>query len=152
DSSDNDDDRPLNQDDKEKYPYLEPLELFITRGSAFARFKKNLGYLLRPPADLTEALESRDLHTIQRFLRKNVVSTFDLGHEWLHELDNIGYSKREIAELLLEDVNDSPWIYFTPQIPHGSRVQKPFHVPGCAHQTIINTRSQLHLDSEQVHP
>jgi ankyrin repeat protein len=149
-SSDNND-RPLHQDDKETYAYLQPLEIFITRGDAFARFKTNFGYLLRPPTNLSEALKSHDLHIVQRFLVRNFASAATSDYEWLHELDEAGYSKREIAELLLEDISDSPWIHFTPQAHVRHRIKTIFHVPGCAHQTSFNIKPQSLLYSEQVH-
>lgn len=87
---------------------LEPLETFIRESNTFARFKSNFGYLLRPPTHLSEALNSRDIYIVQRFLAKNFTSAAISDHEWLHELDDAGYSKHEIAELLLESTNDSP--------------------------------------------
>ena len=150
-SSDDSNDRPLDQDNKEKYPLLEPLEVFITKGEAFARFKSRLGYLLRPPTDLKEALESRDLLIVQRFLTRNFVSTATSRYAWLQELDEAGYSIREIAELLLEDNSDSPWIYFTPRMHVRHRIRTNFHVPGCAHEMSFNTKPESLLYSKQAH-
>ena len=149
-SSSGNDDRLLDQDNKETYVYFEPLETYITKGNAFARFKTNFGYYLQPPTDISEALKSRDIHIVQRFLARNFASAATSGYEWLHELDEAGHSKREIAELLLEDICDSPWIYYTPQPRARNRIQTIFHVPGCAHQASSNTKPQSFLYSEQV--
>lgn len=73
-SSNKNDDRPMWQNDEETNVHLEPLELFITKSNAFARFKSNFGYLLRPPTYLSEALDSRDIYIVQRFLAKNFIS------------------------------------------------------------------------------
>lgn len=140
---------PLDQDDKETCPYLEPLETFITKSNAFARFKTRLGYLLRPPTDLSEALKSHDLRVVQRFLTENFDSAATADYAWLRELEEAGYSLREIADLLLEDVSDSPWIHFTPRVPTKSSIRTNFHVPDCAHQTNFNTEPPSVLCSEQ---
>ena len=150
-STDDDDDQQLNLDDEETYAHLEPLEIFITRGNAFARFKTNFGYLLSPPTNFSQALESRNLHVVQRFLARKFASVATSDYEWLHELDEAGYSMREIAEILLEDIGDSSWIYFTPQMRVRHRIQTTFHVPGFAHQASSNTRRQSFLCSEDVH-
>ena len=151
-SSNENDDRPMWQNDEETHVHLEPLELFITNSNAFARFKSNFGYLLRPPTHLSEALGSRDIYIVQRFLAKNFASAANADHEWLHELDEAGYSKQEIAELLLENTNDSPWIYFTPRVHVRCHIQNNFHVPGCAHVANTSNKPQSLLYSGQAHP
>ena len=103
----------------------------------------------RPPRNLSEALKSRDLRVVQRFLTKNFESAATSDFTWLHELDEAGYSVREIAKLILEDINDSPWIHFTPQVHTRSPVRINFHVPDCAHQISVNTKPSLILHSGQ---
>ncbi|KAL9098636.1 MAG: hypothetical protein Q9163_005743 [Psora crenata] len=147
-SSDDSNIGPSDQDNREKYPYLEPFGILITKGHAFARFKTSFGYLLQPPTNLSEALKSRELRVVQRFLTKNFESAATSDFTWLRELDEAGYSVREIAELLLEDISDSPWIHFTPQVHTKSPVRINFHVPGCAHQINLNTKPSV-LHSEQ---
>jgi hypothetical protein len=55
-------------------------------------------------------------------------------YSWIKELDDAGYSCREIADILFQDANDSPWIYFEPRkfdppvYPRGK-----VHVQGCVH-------------------
>lgn len=110
----------------------------------------NFGYLLSSPTNFSQALESRNLHVVQRFLARNFASVATSDYEWLQELDEAGHSTRKIAELLLEDIDDSPWIYFTPQMRVRHRIQTTFHVPGCAHQASSNTRPQSLLYSEDV--
>ena len=151
DYSDGNDNQLLGQVDTETCEYLEPLETFITKGNAFARFKTNVRYHLQSPTDLSEVLKSRDIHIVQRFLARNFASAATSSYGWLHELDEAGYSSREIAELLLEDICDSPWIYYTPQPRTRHRIQTIFHVPDCAHQASSNTKPQSLLYSEQVY-
>ena len=149
-SSDDSNGQHLDQGENETFSYLEPLENFITKGNAFAHFKKRFSYFLRPPLDLPEALESRDLRIIQRFLARNFVSVAASGYVWLYELDEAGYSMREIAELLFEDINDSPWIHFTPRVHSRRPIRTSFHVTGCVHQASFSTEPQSLLDSGRI--
>ena len=113
--------------------------------------KMLLDNLLRSRTDFMQALKSRDLHVVQRFPARNFASAAISGYEWLHELNEAGYSKLEIAELLLEDIGDSPWIYFTPQTRGQHDIQTNFHVPGCAHSLCSNATPQSPSYSEDVH-
>ncbi|KAL8944841.1 MAG: hypothetical protein Q9211_000448 [Gyalolechia sp. 1 TL-2023] len=148
--SDDSNNGPLAQGDKEPYSHLEPLERFITKGDAFARFKMRFGYLLRPPTDLSEALKSHDLRIVQRFLTRNFMSVATSDYAWLQELDEAGYSTREIAELLLQDISDSPWIYFTSRRHKRHLIQTVFHIPGCAHQASSNIETHPLLLVEEL--
>lgn len=150
--SDNNNDQSLDQDNKGRYTYLEPLDNFIMRGEAFAILKSSLSYLLQPPINLSEALNSRNLGIVQHFLRRNFASAATSNYEWLHELKEAGYSEREIAKLLIEDTNDCPWIYFTPQVHVRDHFQTKFHVPGCAHQPDFSTNPEPSTYSEQIRP
>ena len=104
----------------------------------------------KPPTDLSEAVKSRDLRVIQRFLMENVASIATSDFAWLQELGKAGYSTREIAEILLEDINDSPWIYFTPRAYLRHPIRAIFHVPGCAHQASSNIETRPLLCSRQI--
>lgn len=117
-----------------------------------ARFKSNFRYLSRPPTHLSEALDTRDIYIVQRFLAKNFTSAASSDYEWLHKLDEAGFSKHEIAELLLENINDSPWIYFTPRAYVRYHIQNDFHVPDCAHEGNTNNKPQSLPYSEQARP
>ncbi|TGO10379.1 hypothetical protein BTUL_0137g00360 [Botrytis tulipae] len=81
--------------------------------------------------------EALSYHSV-KFVRKLLIERFDLvaqgEYAWLHEWDEMGFSRDEMAEFLLEDVNDSPWIYFEAgNIPH-IEIQPGIHMPGCIHQ------------------
>ena len=55
-----------------------------------------------------------------------------------------------MAELLLEDIGDSPWICFTPQKSITHRIKTSFHVPGCTHRLSFNVEPQSLLYSENL--
>jgi hypothetical protein len=55
---------------------------------------------------------------------------------WIADLENIGYTYGEIAELLYERAHDSPWIYFEPANIPLVKVQQNHHLDGCAHRLL----------------
>ncbi|KAH7134456.1 hypothetical protein EDB81DRAFT_803945 [Dactylonectria macrodidyma] len=62
---------------------------------------------------------------------------------WIQELQAIGYSLQEIAELLYERAHDSPWIYFQPANIPLCQVQPDHHLDSCAHQ-LLSPSSHKH--------
>ena len=105
---------------------------------------------LQAPSDLAEAIKSRDLHIVQCFLTKNFESATKTDFAWLRELDESGYSMREMAELLLEDIQDSPWICFTPRAHEKRPVHTEFHIPDCVHRKSFNATPPSVIHSDQI--
>jgi len=54
--------------------------------------------------------------------------------EWLQELRSLGYGSYDIAELLLDDMSKSPWIFLKQPEPHRVSIRPDFHIPNCVHQ------------------
>jgi hypothetical protein len=52
----------------------------------------------------------------------------------MDELHDFGCNWTEIAELILEDNTDTPWIYFTPQALNPMEARLDFHISGYAHK------------------
>jgi hypothetical protein len=50
---------------------------------------------------------------------------------WVRELRKAGYSYQEVIDLLLEDKDDSPWIFFEPTYLPLLEIQPDQHLPGC---------------------
>lgn len=74
------------------------------------------------------------LEAVEDLLDKHFAKVAQGEYSWLDELVDIGYTTREMAELLFQKSNDAPWIYFEQQnIPSGT-VTLGVHIPGCAHQ------------------
>lgn len=61
---------------------------------------------------VTAAQSERGVQLVALLLESSVRILND--HIWVWELGKVGYSYQEIIELLLEDRNDSPWIFFEP--------------------------------------
>lgn len=92
---------------------------------------------------MKEALASEDVHLLKQFLAKNFPQVAQDEYSWLIELDAMGYSMGDIAELLCEQANDSPWIFFELTTSARSEINNDFHVPNCAHQKRKNTARPL---------
>ncbi|EPS35817.1 hypothetical protein H072_10787 [Dactylellina haptotyla CBS 200.50] len=128
---------------------------FITGGESFKDFKSNLYIIVNPPNTIHEAIKSRISGAIERLLTKRF-DTVGVGEfEWLIELKEAGYSMGEIANVLLEDANDSPWIYFEPRKFElaDKRPSCDFHPSGCVHSSEIlqlenDTNKVLQLDNQ----
>ncbi|KAK5010428.1 hypothetical protein LTR28_009983, partial [Elasticomyces elasticus] len=88
------------------------------------------------PTTLQEALECCDPKTVREMLMKqfDVIATGE--YLWLRELDDVGYTRDEIAELLLEEANDAPWIYFQPRESFHNEINPEIHIQGCTHGNI----------------
>lgn len=100
--------RPSDQNNKEIYSYQGILKSSIIEDRISVRFRTDFVSLLRLLNDILKALKSRDIRIIQLFLEKNFIPTATSDYAWLYKLDEAGYSKREIAELFLIDINDFP--------------------------------------------
>ncbi|KAF4461265.1 WD repeat-containing [Fusarium albosuccineum] len=86
------------------------------------------------PNTLGEAIEHRSVDVLSLFVdqRLEIASSGEYG--WVADLKDIGYSSAEIAQLLLERANDSPWIYFESQPVLLNQTRSGHHIEGCAHQ------------------
>ncbi|OAG05030.1 uncharacterized protein CC84DRAFT_1218423 [Paraphaeosphaeria sporulosa] len=64
---------------------------------------------------LVQALELLDDSAVRQLLQNDFDNVAQNEYEWLHELIEVGYSRSDIATLLMEEANDAPWIYSGPQ-------------------------------------
>ncbi|CAJ0549240.1 Ff.00g028530.m01.CDS01 [Fusarium sp. VM40] len=89
------------------------------------------------PNSLAGALAHDDVDVFAHFLkyRLEVASSGDYG--WIAELNDIGYDSTEIAQLLYEKANDSPWIYFEPETFGCLEIRLDNHIRGCVHQLLL---------------
>lgn len=141
DSSDEDDAQgsvPKSADDVER------MLDHITDGTPYQTFKSNLACLAHPPTNLAEALNTKNLRAVKRFIRKEFDSIAQDEYAWLQDLEDLGHTRDEIAEILLEEAMDSPWIYFTPAPEPLSEfgIERGYHLPGCVHRLTWNSSIQ----------
>lgn len=138
-NSENDDEGATDDDEYDQDNDLRQLEnvlSFIIGGPSFETFKLNLSCFVNPPTTIPAALSIRNLRSLRRLLRVSFDRVTEGEYSWLRELVDLGYKRNEIAELLLEDASDSPWIFFDSDSESisGSEVDTQRHLPGCVHQ------------------
>lgn len=85
-------------------------------------------------------LATGNLHYIRDLLHEHFELVASDKFAWLHELRDLGYSSDEIAEVLLNERNDSPWIYFKPRSQPPRSVVTNLHQPCCVHQSVPSTQ------------
>ncbi|CAI6335452.1 unnamed protein product [Periconia digitata] len=86
---------------------------FLTNGSPFQHFKNGFYCFVHPSTTIRQALEYRMHGALEKLLQNDFERATSEEYLWLRELDDVGYSRSEIANLLLEEAHDVPWIYNT---------------------------------------
>jgi hypothetical protein len=130
DSSEDEEEDPLSLEE------LNSIVSFLIGGPSFEMFKINLYSIAHPETAITEALRTGNCEIVQLLLAKNFNRVAVGEYAWIKELDAAGYTKADIAQLLMEEITDSPWIFFTPQAITSLGVSScnPYsHVEGCIH-------------------
>ena len=89
----------------------------------------------RPGEDsIKAALQSRSRAKLLQLLTNHFDQLTDGPYVWLRELDELGYSRDDIADILLGENRDSPWIYFEARREIPITLDPTQHLPGCIHQ------------------
>jgi ankyrin repeat protein len=138
-SSGSENEDPVKESEALSLNELKKIVGFLIRGSSFQRFKEKLHQFVYPPSTIREALATKDIRVLEKVLTKNFDRATQDEYSWLREIQAIGYSIRNIAELLFEHTNDTPWIFFEPQPTIGLKIKHGFHRPSCAHSSDQNT-------------
>ncbi|KAJ3499547.1 hypothetical protein NLG97_g235 [Lecanicillium saksenae] len=106
---------------------------FFLDGPQFQTFKARMYYLVHPPADISAALALDNASVLKILLEKRLKYVAKGEYSWISDLKDVGYTCKEIAELLYERAHDAPWIYFQlTDIPSG-QIQCDHHLDCCAH-------------------
>jgi hypothetical protein len=132
DSSDDEDDDEISLEE------LTSMVKFLMNGAHSNVLRAYLNSLARPETAIAEILRTGSLGILQNVLSKQF-STVAVGDfEWIRGLHSAGYTKSEIAQLLMEETTDSPFIYFQPRISDATidssdACDPRFHVAGCIH-------------------
>jgi hypothetical protein len=130
DSSDEEEEDPISLEE------LNSIVSFLVGGSSFETLRIHLYSLAHPENAIAEALQTRKIGIVRALLSKQLKRVAVGDFAWIKELDTAGYTTAEIAQLLIEEKTDSPWITFTPQTVEtdASPVCDPeFHVRRCIH-------------------
>ncbi|KAK6341518.1 hypothetical protein TWF696_008590 [Orbilia brochopaga] len=121
-----------------------PIAAFLTGGKSFELFKTSIYALVHPPATIPAALQLGDVTVLRRLLAKQFDKVAVDEYSWIRELDDAGCSPAEIAELLIRDATDTPWIYFEPR-NFGllqTCAKDDFHAIGCVHHCLSDPVDQ----------
>ena len=83
------------------------------------------------PRTIQQALRIHDMLALKKLLEHDFDRVAQDEYKWLHELDEVGYSRTDIAVLLFEEANDAPWIYFSARdrICHEQDIHHPTSIP-----------------------
>lgn len=92
-------------------PLIEDVKTFILEQSPFEGLKCELRFLIWPPQDIPDGLSQGQL-SLRMYLERHFEEAAVGEYEWIRALEEVGYSREEIADLLYEEHEDSPWIYF----------------------------------------
>ncbi|GFF61692.1 putative Pfs, NB-ARC and TPR domain protein (JCVI) [Aspergillus udagawae] len=134
--------------DEAKLQHLHSVVAFFTKGRPFEAFKSSFANFLNPPLTIEEAVASGNIEIIRELLKKRSHLLAAGEYSWLHELDEIGYTPNDIADVLLEQAREGPWILDElPQDHTGHLARRDSHIPGCIHQLSCEIPQQHYLDT-----
>lgn len=111
DSEDNSDSE--GSDEETKYQDVDIATEFLVGGAPFERYKLNLRSFLRldaSPTRLQELIVTGNVTAITALLSTRFEEVAQLEFDWMHELLDIGCSFEEIARLLIDGEQASPWV------------------------------------------
>ncbi|OAL55288.1 hypothetical protein IQ07DRAFT_595009 [Pyrenochaeta sp. DS3sAY3a] len=147
----------LIDDEMEDVVSLEELSSIVTffiSGHHLETLRINLHGLMAPEAVIKEALRTGKVQVLEAILSKQLQRVAVGEYAWIKELDAAGYSQAEIAQLLIEEASDSPWIYFQPHYPEAKSFPmalSDFHVPGCVHGVKeLDTGTKLRTELKEI--
>ncbi|KAK6538266.1 hypothetical protein TWF694_011145 [Orbilia ellipsospora] len=113
----------------------EPVLKALFESKAFELFKSDLSARVNPATTVEAALKTKSPLVLTRLLATNTDETTLGNYAWVTELIEAGYSIHEIAEILLQDANESPWIRYERHRDY-SLAKWPVdlgHAIGCVH-------------------
>lgn len=102
--------------DEAKYPNVNLATDFLLGGTPFRQYKNNIRGFLRLDPELwtLDTLQQHvikgDVTPVSKILEDHFEAVAQLEFDWLHELLDIGCSFQEMARLLIDRENASPWI------------------------------------------
>lgn len=127
---------------------------FFAASPASSIMKSTLRCLRNPETAISEALQDGKINTLETILVADFNGVAVGEFSWLKELDAAGYTPDEIAQLLMEDASDSPWIYSQPSDQNLKAVSQycdpSFHVASCIHDVSLRSKNHGKVSSNLV--
>lgn len=95
--------------------------------------------VILPSPEVLAVLAKNDRSVVEELVSKDINAIAIGRYSWLKELEGLGVSAADMAELLLDEYNESPWV-FDKEVEAISKPQasKPIfnhHFPGCVHHS-----------------
>ncbi|KAF2725238.1 hypothetical protein K431DRAFT_216185 [Polychaeton citri CBS 116435] len=87
-------------------------------------------------SDLETLLNTSSLEKVHEVLESSFETLATGSWLWLTELASLGYSRLDIARFLVEQREQSPWIYFEPWITAMKLPDNRFHIHRCVHEDL----------------
>ena len=103
-----------------------------------------------PALDLEAVLKTGSLRAVHSMLETHFGTLASGTWTWLNELADLGYDKLEMAELLLEQHQQSPWIHFKSWILESKLPDSQFHINGCVHSDLDKRHSLVQSNIANV--
>ncbi|KAH8803402.1 hypothetical protein F5884DRAFT_805396 [Xylogone sp. PMI_703] len=100
--------------------------------------------------DLENAISSRDFAKTRQLLEEFFVQVAVDEYSWLVELRQLGYSPREIADILLEKSLYGPWIFGMFESPIVRPFEENFHLSQCAHNTKVTGGANISAEYDEA--
>ncbi|KAI6915045.1 hypothetical protein KC318_g129 [Hortaea werneckii] len=114
---------------------IQQVRSFLLQSTSLSRYKERIKLMTNPTQGLDTARANSDLSMIQDLLQYRFNAVAVGPWTWLPELKELGYDASEIAELLLEQHRDHPWIYFENRVTSlDKKPQIDLHIDGCVHR------------------
>jgi tetratricopeptide (TPR) repeat protein len=136
--------------DEEQIQHLGSAIVFLTKGLPFENFKSRFAHFANTPTTIREAVASKDIDIITQLLERNFDLVAKGDNCWLRDLDKLGYSRKQIADILLEQSEEGPWLLDQlPSSTDGPLARKGYHLPGCIHQ--LSQETSLKSSSNLLH-
>ncbi|KAH8593155.1 hypothetical protein B0O99DRAFT_673995 [Bisporella sp. PMI_857] len=85
------------------------------------------------PENLQKVIHSGKIDDVEQLLNNHFDSVAQGIFAWLQELRQHGYETNKIAQLLVTEQNESPWIYFKPKQFSQAAIIRDHHEPFCVH-------------------
>lgn len=121
---------------------LDGLMQSLTAGVPYSQYKTSLQKLANlrcSPQVLYSVMRLGIVDAVRGLLERHFEAVAAKEFEWLHELRSLGYGFYDIAELLLDDMSKSPWIFLKQPEPQRVSIHPDFHTSNCVHQGGKNT-------------
>jgi hypothetical protein len=122
-----------------KYPNVELATAFLVGGGPYKKYITNfrnfphLDSGVWGPVTLHECVVKGDIGAVTKLLEEHFNDVAQLEFDWLHELLEIGCMCEEIARLLIDGENASPWILLDHITPITPVLVVGYHQKNCVH-------------------